>query len=116
MNLTEIREIQRSLLEQKSEILNKSHEFRREQLDRPMMSDEGEIASSLVDENISIHLHEKDRRTLYQIERALGRIADGTYGQCESCHAEIALKRLLARPFSTLCISCKEEAEAPLFQ
>lgn len=114
--MTEIQEIQKCLLEQKSEILNKSYEFRREQLDRPALSEEGEMASSLIAENISLHLHEKDRRTLYQIERALGRIADGTYGQCESCQADIALKRLLVRPFSTLCVSCMEEAETPLFQ
>ena len=116
MNTTEIQQIHRSLLDQKSELLNKSTEFRREQLDRPSISDESELASSIVEENISFHLHEKDRRTLYQIERALGRIADGTYGQCESCQGEITMKRLVVRPFSSLCISCMEEAESPLYQ
>lgn len=116
MNSTEIDALQKSLLEQKSAILNKSHEFRRDQLERQPVADEAEVASGTVDESISIHLYEKDRRTLLQIERALGKIADGTYGMCESCAAEIGRRRLQVHPFSTLCISCMEEQESNLFQ
>lgn len=116
MNTIEIDALLKSLLEQKRSILNKSNEFRREHLVRSHVADEAEVASEAVDESISIHLHEKDRRTLLQIERALGKIADGTYGQCESCAAEINRRRLQVHPFSTLCVSCMEERESPLFQ
>lgn len=116
MNSTEIDALQKSLIEQKSAILNKSHEFRREHLERAPVADEAEVASGSVDEGISIHLHEKDRRTLLQIERALGKIADGTYGICESCAAEINHRRLQVHPFSTLCVSCMEEQETNFFQ
>lgn len=112
MNLTEIQALQHSLLEQKSVILNKSNEFRQEQSDRTPVGDEGEAASKNVSESISIHLYEKDRRTLYQIDRALGKIADGTYGQCESCSEVIGERRLEVHPFSTLCIDCMEELES----
>lgn len=116
MNSTEIEALLKSLLEQKSSILNKSYEFRQEQSNRSNEGDEAEVASSNVADNISIHLHEKDRRTLLQIERALGKIADGTYGQCEGCAAPIGRRRLQVHPFSTLCIDCMEEQESHLFQ
>lgn len=111
MNSIEIQALQQSLLEQKSLILNKSHEFRIEQADRSSRGDEAEVASVNVAEDLSLHLHEKDRRTLFQIERALAKISSGTYGQCESCSAEIGNRRLAVRPFSTLCVSCMEEQE-----
>lgn len=116
MNSTEVKALQKSLLEQKSEILNKSHEFRREQSNRAPVADEGEAAFGNVSDNISIHLHERDRRTLYQIERALGKISEGTYGQCEVCAGPIGARRLEVHPFSTLCVSCMEDQESNLFQ
>jgi RNA polymerase-binding transcription factor DksA len=43
---------------------------------------------------------------LDDIEAALGRIADGTYGRCASCGRAIPEERLEARPTATLCVSC----------
>lgn len=111
MKPTEIQALQQSLLEQKSLILNKTYEFRMEQAERSSRGDEAEVASDNIAEDLSLHLHEKDRRTLYQIERALAKISSGTYGQCESCGAEIGDRRLEVHPFSTLCIACMEELE-----
>lgn len=82
---TELQNLKESLLFQKSTILNKSHEFKEEQSSMAAVADEAEAASQDISNNISIHLHERDRTALYAIERALGKIADGTYGQCESC-------------------------------
>ncbi len=48
---------------------------------------------------------------LQQDERALSRIDDGTYGQCESCGNPIGKARLQAFPRATLCVSCKQQAE-----
>lgn len=112
MNSNEMQALQQSLLDQKSLILNKSYEFRMEQSDRSSHGDEAEVASGNVAEDLSLHLHEKDRRTLYQIERALAKISSGTYGQCEGCGADIGERRLAVRPFSTLCVSCMEEQES----
>ena len=44
---------------------------------------------------------------LANVDRALGHIADGTYGTCERCGQEIAVARLEARPESVFCIDCK---------
>lgn len=102
------------LLSQKSQILNKSLEFRTEQsASREVVSDEAELASVDFTNSVSIHLHERDRSQLLMIERALGKIADGTYGQCEGCGADVGEARLKARPFAALCIDCMEDQEDP---
>lgn len=117
MNATELttndlENLKESLLFQKSSILNKTHEFKEEQSNISTVGDEAEVASSTVSNNISIHLLERDRTALYAIEKALGKITDGTYGQCESCGEIISARRLQARPFTALCIDCMEEQES----
>ena len=111
MNSTELSAIRESLLLQKSSILNKTSEFKQEQSLGVTVSDEAEAASIDISNNISIHLHERDRSSLLMIERALGKISEGTYGQCESCHGPIGIRRLQARPFTTMCIECMEDQE-----
>jgi DnaK suppressor protein len=44
--------------------------------------------------------------TLADVERALEKLAEGTYGTCDACGAAIAEERLEAIPWATLCISC----------
>lgn len=46
------------------------------------------------------------RAHLADVEAALGRVADGTYGRCELCGRPIAPARLEARPTATTCIDC----------
>ena len=47
-----------------------------------------------------------------QIDEALLRLADGTYGICEDCGREISERRLKAVPFARRCIQCQEKTEA----
>lgn len=113
-NLKELGDLKSFLINKKSSILNKSNEFKSEQAsERGSVSEEAEAATVDLDLSLSIQLHERDRMVLYQIERALSKFEDGTYGQCECCSEEIAFNRLKASPFVTLCISCKEEQEDP---
>ena len=51
------------------------------------------------------------REMLLQSERALARIADGTYGVCESCGNPIGKLRLQVFPRATLCVTCKQRQE-----
>ena len=48
---------------------------------------------------------------LSHIDEALGQLDAGEYGLCVKCDEEISMKRLEARPVTTLCIRCKEEQE-----
>ncbi|HET9458982.1 MAG TPA: TraR/DksA family transcriptional regulator [Sphingomicrobium sp.] len=49
-------------------------------------------------------------REIASVKRALGRIDDGTYGECVRCGKEIAPARLDARPEAALCIHCARTA------
>ncbi|NUS72565.1 MAG: TraR/DksA family transcriptional regulator [Corynebacteriales bacterium] len=46
-----------------------------------------------------------------QVEHAIGRIDNGTYGQCEQCGNPIPKARLEAFPAATLCVTCKQKQE-----
>ena len=46
-----------------------------------------------------------------QIDRALERLASGSYGLCDDCHQPIPPKRLEARPTATLCVACQSKRE-----
>lgn len=111
--------IKESLLNQKSVILNRQKEFKAESLMASLhTADESEQSVFEQTQSLGLQIREKEIQVLHQIEKALSKIADGTYGQCESCSDPIGIKRLQARPFTSLCISCKEEQEttSPLYQ
>ena len=62
-------------------------------------------------DEISSQLAEVESRELAQIENALERMRNGTYGICEECEEAISEERLKARPVTTLCIDCKKKQE-----
>ncbi|MBX2995544.1 MAG: TraR/DksA family transcriptional regulator [Bdellovibrionaceae bacterium] len=112
MKLTDMQFFKSFLIEQKSSILNKTAEFKSEQREEhERLSEDAEVASADATLNLSLQQMERQRATLFQIERALSKISDGTYGQCESCGSEIGIARLRARPFTPLCIECMEDQE-----
>jgi DnaK suppressor protein len=51
------------------------------------------------------------RELLMQTEKALERLEEGTYGQCEMCGEPIGKNRLMAFPRATLCLTCKQREE-----
>lgn len=103
--------IKESLLFQKSQILNRTDEFKRSQQESVQLSDEAEVASNDLSNNLSIHLHERSMKALLEIDKALNKISQSTYGECEGCGDNILPKRLQARPLAPLCIACMEERE-----
>jgi DnaK suppressor protein len=73
--------------------------------------DSADAAFDSGSEEIASQLAELEARELSQIERALARIKQGTYGLCEYCHAKIPVARLNALPYSTTCVQCQREME-----
>jgi len=71
------------------------------------LPDIGDQASAEADQNFTLRLREREQKLLKKISDAISRIDDGTFGVCESCGEEISVKRLKARPVTTLCIECK---------
>jgi DnaK suppressor protein len=114
MKVNDLNYFRAYLLGQKSSILNKTSEFKNEQTRAySQVAEEAEAASLDLSNSMSIQLHERDRSALFHIERALSKLEEGKFGECESCGDAIEMKRLKARPFACLCISCQEETEDP---
>src|SRR5947208_13162504 len=66
--------------------------------------DSADAAFDTGSEEIASQLLELEGKELMQIERAVKRLRQGTYGVCEGCHTKIPVLRLNALPYSTLCI------------
>ena len=101
------------LLEMKAKLLAEiDSELRAE---REGNKDEGmdtyDLASEERDREISFILSDRERVKLKQIDDALERMDEGSYGVCESCGLEIAEERLEAMPFSRLCRDCQQDEE-----
>ncbi len=71
----------------------------------------GDTAAVTVDRELDEGLLEGATQTLEQIERALARLADGSYGTCERCGKSIPPERMTARPWATLCIDDQRLAD-----
>ena len=61
--------------------------------------------------SFELRIRDRERKLLSKIDEALIRIDEGTFGECEGCGEDIGLKRLEARPVTTLCIDCKTAQE-----
>ncbi len=68
-------------------------------------------ASHESDRNFMLRIRDREHKLIKKIKKALERIDNGTFGQCEICEEEISLERLKARPVTTLCIKCKTKEE-----
>ena len=73
--------------------------------------DSSDLAANALDSDTAMQLAESGSSELAQIDEALKKIDEDTYGQCEACNAEIPWGRLEAVPYATLCVACKERQE-----
>ena len=74
----------------------------------PDALDEVQLAG---ERELAIRNLDRDSNMLRQIRRALGRIADGSYGVCLHCDEEISPKRVAAVPWAAYCIKCQEQED-----
>lgn len=73
--------------------------------------DAADLAFDSGSEDVTSQLAELEAREMLQVERAIQRLKQGTYGVCEGCGKKIPVTRLNALPFSTTCIVCQRELE-----
>lgn len=66
------------------------------------------------DRTISLEVTSKEYHLLRQIERALEKMEEGTYGVCDLTGEEIPLKRLEAIPYATMTVKAQEKLEKGL--
>ena len=73
--------------------------------------DQADVGATSFERDHELTVVNSERDKLNQIERALARIEDGSYGLCESCGQPIGKMRLMAFPRATLCMTCKQREE-----
>ncbi len=112
----------RQKLEQQLEVLQKNIINLRENVfQRSRMDDSGDItnipthiadiSNDVVYHDITLGLMRNEVQVLQEIQDALVRIKEKTFGICEQCQKPIMKKRLEYVPYTRLCINCKSEQE-----
>ncbi len=80
------------------------------------VGDAVDFAQGAANDEISSQLAEVESRELAQIEIALQKFEEGSYGKCDHCNSNVSLARIQALPYATLCIDCqrlREESGQP---
>ena len=70
-----------------------------------------DMAADTYDRELSMNLVSSEQEILYQIDDALKRLDDGSFGVCQQCSQPIAMSRLKAVPYASLCITCQRAKE-----
>ena len=113
MNKAQLKKFKGLLEAKRDEIIKKAKQTLTEDmmLDASDLPDEMDLASSEYLQAFTFRLRGREKTFLDKIQKALERIEDGSFGTCEECGEQISVKRLEARPETTLCIRCKEDQE-----
>lgn len=74
-------------------------------------ADPTDRASHEAERSFELRIRDREHKLIKKIKKALERIDNGTFGQCETCEEEITIERLKARPVTTQCIECKTREE-----
>jgi RNA polymerase-binding protein DksA len=70
-----------------------------------------DMAADTSERELSINLVSSEQEVLYQIDDALKRLDDGSFGVCQQCNAPISMSRMKAVPYASLCIGCQRAKE-----
>lgn len=107
-----IEECKRKLLQSKSEILNRVKEARANLVDDDKGGDEADQTVRVLAEAEFLNMQDRLRSQLLEIENALARIENGSFGLCEETEEAIEPDRLLAIPWTRLSIEGAEIRES----
>lgn len=101
------------LLEHRARIMNRSlargaEAFR---LSTDDLVDENDHAAAVVQQGLTLEVQERDRQLLIEIDRALMKMENGEYGNCEDTEEPIDEARLEAQPWTRYCVEAAERRE-----
>ena len=101
--------VRKKLIEQKQDILKKIG--KRKEVTTNQGGDFMDIATDNLEHELNYIFEEREREKLLNIDNAIARMKEGNYGECDECGDDIELERLLALPFTRLCLDCKSKQE-----
>ena len=113
MKKDRMKHFQQILLQKKAELTTNVSDEEREGRDAVTIEakDFGDMATQSSGQEMSFAISDAGRKSLRDIEQALLRVQEGTYGTCEKCSKPIDEARLEVVPQANMCISCKEAVE-----
>ena len=114
-------EFKKIILKRKNEILESIYHISEDTLKKSQKDASGDIsgysfhmadiATDTYDREFSLGIASNERQFIYELDDALKKIEDGTFGVCEDCKAIITKTRLKAIPHARLCLKCQEKRE-----
>lgn len=111
LSMKKLNELQKILLAEKQQIMNKSLSQDDYCLQKDDLSDVLDEASANQQASQTLRFRNRELFYLKKVNQSLEKFDDHSYGMCEECDEPIAYERLRARPTANLCIHCKEESE-----
>jgi DnaK suppressor protein len=98
--------LQGDMTQMEGNALNKDHDKA-----TSMPSHMAELGSDQFEQELTLSLLDNEKEAIDQIEAALERIEDGSFGECEECAVRIPQARLEAIPYAALCVRCASQRE-----
>lgn len=121
LNKKELGEYKKMIAKRKGEVLDNINHISADTLKQSQKDASGDIsgytyhmadvATDTYDREFSLGIASNERQLAYELEDALKRIEDGTYGVCEDCDELITKTRLKALPYARLCVKCQQKRE-----
>ncbi len=107
------KKLKKKLIEQRQELLSEAEQTLNNKIstEKESFPDPTDQAVAELDNNFLLRLRGREQKLLKKIDEAISRIDSDNFGICESCGEQINIKRLEARPVTTLCIDCKTAQE-----
>lgn len=117
----ELEEFKKIVLKKKEEVLADIKHISEDTLKKSQKDASGDIsgytyhmadvATDTYDREFSMGIASDERKVIYELDDALKKIEEGSFGTCEDCHNLIAKNRLKAVPQARLCIKCQQKRE-----
>ncbi len=106
-------QFRRRLLQARVEIIEKvrQRDESAQEIGQDGIQDIGDESVTSYNRHLLMSLRQNERAKLIEVDEALDRIENGSFGMCEECEEPIALKRLEVIPNARYCVRCKEELE-----
>lgn len=120
-NKKELAEFKKLILKRKEEVVEGIKHISEDTLKKTQKDAAGDIsgytyhmadvATDTYDREFSLGIASNDRKVLYELDDAIKKTEDGTFGICEDCKSMITKTRLKALPSARLCVKCQEKKE-----
>ena len=109
MTKTQAATIEKTLRTKRAELIVALRQIDDIRIER--VSEELDQIQNKVNRELAVSEINRNSRLLREVDAALERLRDGSFGTCRHCEEEVSAKRLVAIPWAALCIGCQEIAD-----